>query len=79
MDMIFKCLTQTAPCIIKPVDGRFDCSFSTDSGKFDQLKIDIYFSVFQKNTQRTYKTTYYTSKSLSFMLVLPQNNIYLEN
>ena len=37
---IYKCLTQTASFIIKPVDGRFDCSFSTNSGKFDHLKID---------------------------------------
>ena len=34
-----KCLTQTAPFIIKPVDGRFDCSFSTNSGKFDLLRL----------------------------------------
>ena len=37
---LYKCLTQTAPFIIKPVEGRFDCSFSTNSGKFDHLKID---------------------------------------
>ena len=36
----YKCLPQTAPFIIKPVDGRFDCSFSSNSGKFDLLKID---------------------------------------
>ena len=29
-----------SPFIIKPVDGRFGCSFSTNSGKFDDLKID---------------------------------------
>ena len=34
------CLTQTAPFIIKPVDGRFDYSFSTNFGKFDHLKFD---------------------------------------
>ena len=27
------------PFIVKPADGRFDCSFSTNSGKFDHLKI----------------------------------------
>ena len=36
----YKYLTQTAPFIIKPVDGRFDCSFFTNSGKFDHFKID---------------------------------------
>ena len=36
----YKFLTQTSPLIIKPVDVRFDCSFSTKSGKFDHLKID---------------------------------------
>ena len=35
-----KLLTQTAPFIIKPVDVRFNCSFSTKSGKFDHLEID---------------------------------------
>ena len=36
----YELLTQTAPCIIKFVDVRFNCSFSTKSGKFDHLKID---------------------------------------
>ena len=36
----YKLLTQTVPFIIKPVDVRFNCSFSTKSGKFDHLEID---------------------------------------
>ena len=31
---------RNSPIYMKPVDGRFDCSFSTNSGKFDHLKID---------------------------------------
>ena len=38
--IIYKFLTQTAPFIIKPVDVRINCSFSTKSGKFDHLKSD---------------------------------------
>ena len=37
---IYKFLTQTALFMIKPVDVRFNSSFSTKSGKFDHLKID---------------------------------------
>ena len=37
---MYKFLTQTASFMIKPVDVRFNCSFSTKSGKFDYLKID---------------------------------------
>ena len=36
----YKFLTETAQFMIKPVDVRFNCSFSTKSGKFDHLKID---------------------------------------
>ena len=60
----YKCLTQTAPFIIKPVDGRFDCSFSTNSESLTTSKLTN-FSAFQRNTWRswkTYKTTYHTSK-----------------
>ena len=44
----YRRLTQTAPFIIKPVDGRFDCSFSTNSGKFDHLKIDRFQCISKK-------------------------------
>ena len=34
-----------SPIYYQTVDGRFDCSLSTNSGKFDLLKLDR-FSVF---------------------------------
>ena len=48
----YKCLTQTASFIIKPVDGRFDCSFFTNSGKFDHLKIDRFLVYFKRTHEK---------------------------
>ena len=56
----YKCLTQKDPFIIKPVDGRFDCSSPILESLTTSKLTD--FSVFQRNTWKTYKTTYYTTK-----------------
>ena len=57
----YKLLTQTVPFIIKPVDVRFNCSFPPNLESLTTTKLND-FSVFQKNTRKTYKTTYYTFK-----------------
>ena len=48
----YKLLTQTVPFIIKPVDVRFNCSFSTKSGKFDHLEIDWFRKIHEKHIRQ---------------------------
>ena len=46
-----KLLTQTVPCIIKPVVVRFNCAFSPNLESLTTSKLTD-FSVFQKNTPK---------------------------
>ena len=60
-DISLNSLTQTVPFIIKLVDVRFNGSYPPNPESLTTSELTV-FSVFQKNTQKTYQTIYYTSK-----------------
>ena len=75
----YKCLTQTAPFIIKLVDGGFDCSFSTNSGKFDHLKIDRFYCISKEYMKSIYMYDNILYKQIIVIYNvdrLPQKNIW---
>ena len=65
-------------CIIKPVDGRFDCSFSTNSGKFDHLKIDRFWCILKQYGKNIYNNILYKQIIVIYNVdILPQKNIHV--
>ena len=67
-------LTQTAPFIIKPVDVRFDCSFSTKSGKFDHACFRIRFYFISKEYMKNIRE--HIIKPVILIVILYNVDIY---